>query len=60
MTTKEKILEVVRKLPSNSTIEDIMEQLYLLHKIETGIKQANAGKKVSHAIAKERMKKWLR
>ncbi len=59
MTTKEKILKVVKKLPSNSSIEDVMEHLYLLYKIERGVKQANAGEKVSHKIAKDRMKKWL-
>jgi len=60
MTTKEKILKVIKKLPSDSSIEDVMEHLYLLYKIETGIKQATEGKKVTHKVARERMKKWLK
>jgi hypothetical protein len=60
MTTKQKVLEAVRKLPADSSIDDVMERLYLLYKIENGIKQARSGKKVSHRVAKERIKKWLR
>ena len=60
MTTKEEILKVVKNLPPDSSVEDVMEQLYLLYKIETGIKQANAGKKVTHKVAKDRLKKWLK
>ena len=60
MTSKEKILKAVQELPSNTSIEDIMERLYLLYKIERGIEQADAGKKISQEEAKEQMKKWLK
>jgi len=60
MTSKEKILKAVQELPSNTSIEDIMERLYLLYKIERGIEQAEAGKKISQEEAKEQMKKWLK
>lgn len=60
MTTKDKVLKTINDLPRNASIEDAMERLYFLHKVENGIEQANSGKKVSHVEAKKRLKKWLK
>ena len=60
MTAKEKIIKVVQELPPDTSIEDIIERLYLLYKIDRGIHQADDGKKISHDEAKERMKQWLK
>ena len=57
---KEKIIDSLRDLPEKITIEEAMERLYLLAKIEKGIKQADEGQCISHEEAKEKMKKWLR
>ena len=57
---KEKIMKSLQDLPEKTTIEDAMERLYLLAKIEKGIEQADAGQCVSHEEAKEKMKKWLK
>lgn len=57
---KEKIVNSLRGLPKRTTIEEAMERLYLLAKIEKGIDQADKGQCVSHEKAKEKMKKWLR
>ena len=59
MTDKEQVIRVIEKLPQDASIEDAMEKLYLLYKIEKGISQADQGKKVSHKEAKKRMKEWL-
>lgn len=47
MTTKEQMIKVIQELPEDATVEDAMERLYLLCKIERGIAQAEAGQKVS-------------
>ena len=60
MTTKEKMLQTVQELPDDASIEDAMERLLFLAKIEKGIQQADAGKTVAHAQVKERMAKWLK
>ncbi len=57
---KGKILDSLRDLPEKTTIEEAMERLYLLAKIEKGILQADEGQCISHEEAKEKMKKWLR
>jgi predicted transcriptional regulator len=60
MTTKQKVIEAVRDLPEDATIEDAMQRLLLLAKIERGIQQANAGQTIAHSQVKERMAKWLK
>ena len=56
-TVKQKVLEAVEKLPADATIEDAMERLYFLAKIQRGLEQANAGDTISHQDAKERLLK---
>ena len=60
MTTKEEIIKVIRQLPDDATVEDAIEKLYLLHKVERGIGQAGAGQKVSQEEARQRMERWLK
>jgi len=60
MTTKEKVVQIVEALPDDASIEDAMERLFLLAKIERGIQQADAGQLIPHDQVKERMAKWLR
>jgi predicted transcriptional regulator len=60
MTTKEKAIQAVQALPDDASIEDAMERLFLLAKIERGIQQADAGELIPHEKVQERMAKWLR
>jgi predicted transcriptional regulator len=53
------MLRVITELPDDATIEDAMERLYLLYKVERGIAQADAGQKVSQDEARKRMARWL-
>ncbi len=56
---KQNILETVKGLPEETSIEEAMERLYLLSKIEKGCKEAEKGQVYSHFEAKQRMNKWL-
>ena len=60
MTTKEQMLHTIETLPESATVEDAIERLLVLFKVERGIAQADAGKTVSHQEARERMAKWLK
>ncbi len=60
MTTKEKVLHAVQNMPDDATIEDAMERLLFLAKIERGLRQADAGQTIPHSMVKERMSKWLK
>lgn len=52
---KDRVLDAVRSLPDDATVEDAMERLYFLAKIDEGIRQAAAGESVSHEEAKRRV-----
>jgi predicted transcriptional regulator len=52
---KQRLLDAVRGLPEDATVEDAMEQLYFLAKVEEGLRQAEAGETVSHEEAKRRI-----
>ena len=52
---KDKVLELVEQLPPDATIEDAMERLYFLAKIERGLAEVDAGNTVPHSEAKRRL-----
>ena len=60
MDTKQQILKAIEELPANAKVEDALERLYLLYKIERGIEQADSGELISQAEARQRMAKWLK
>ncbi len=48
MTTKEKVLSVINSLDESATLDEVIDRLYLLRKIELGIAQADAGDVIEH------------
>ena len=60
LTTKEAVISLVKKLPENSTLEDIMEHLYVKQKILKGQKQLEKGQFYTHEEAKQIMEEWLK
>jgi hypothetical protein len=48
MTTKEKILTVIKSLDDDVSIEQAIDRLYLLRKIEIGVQQADADQGIEH------------
>ena len=60
MTMKEKMLHAMKELPADATVEDGMERLLFLAKVERGLQQADEGKSMSHVEVRERMAKWLK
>ncbi|SHG64581.1 hypothetical protein [Ornithinibacillus halophilus] len=59
MSTKEEVIKLIKELPENVTLDDIMRELYVRKKIDKGIKEPDAGKFVSHEVVKEKLGKWL-
>ena len=54
-STKQKVLEAVEQLPDDATVEDAIERLYFLAKVERGLAQAESGPGVPHSEAKKRL-----
>ena len=56
-TVKQKILQVVERLPYTATLEDAIERLCFLAKVEEGIRQSDAGETVPHAEAIQQIRR---
>lgn len=59
MTTKQKAVEIISRLPDDATVGDIMSHLYVQLKVEKGLRELDEGRGISHAAMKKRLKKWL-
>ena len=58
-TEKENIIEMIKGLPDDISMEDIIEAIYVRKKIEKGLKDSEEGNLYTHDEAKELLKKWL-
>lgn len=54
-TGKALLQKAVEQLPENASVEDAIERLVFLAKIERGLADANAGRTVSHEEVKRRL-----
>lgn len=59
MTTKQAVIELIQRLPDDATVDDIMVELFFRRKVDTGLRQIDAGEGVDHDVAKQRLSKWL-
>lgn len=53
-TEKQRALDAIQSLPEQATIEDAIERLCFIAKIEEGLRQSDAGQLVSHDEVKKR------
>jgi len=53
-TDKQRALEAVQALPDSATMDEAIERLCFIAKIEEGLRQSRAGRLVSHDDAKKR------
>jgi predicted transcriptional regulator len=59
MTSKEKVIDLVSKMPDSSTMDDIGYRLYVLESIEQGLAELNKGEYLSHDEAKRELGQWI-
>ena len=45
--SKQKILKAIEELPEDAGVEDALDRLYLMYKIERGLRQADNGELIS-------------
>lgn len=55
---KREVEALLKKLPDECTLEDIQYHLYVIEKIQRGIKVADEQGSVSQADAEQRLSKW--
>jgi hypothetical protein len=55
MTDKQRVLEAVRDLPDNASLEDAIERLCFLAKVGNGLRELDAGQWQPHADVKRKL-----
>lgn len=59
MSTKEAVIRMIRRLPTNTTLSDIMAEIYFRQKVDKGLEQFRQGQGIPHKKVKNHLKKWL-
>lgn len=59
LSSKEKVLNFIKSLPDDLSVEEITFRLYVNERILKAQQQIEDGNFLTHEDAKERMKKWL-
>jgi hypothetical protein len=55
MTEKQRALDAVQRLPDDATVEDAIERLCFIAKVQKGLGQLDRGQGISHDQAKRRI-----
>ncbi|MEX2173494.1 MAG: hypothetical protein WD872_03975 [Pirellulaceae bacterium] len=56
---RERLLEVVESLPDNVDLDELIEKLYLLKRLEVAEEELAAGSTLDHAEVEKRFAPWL-
>jgi len=59
MLRKEKLLESISDFPSEFSIDDLVERLIFVQKVETGIAQGERSETLTTGQLKGKLAKWL-
>lgn len=57
---KTQLLETIQDMPDEFSIDELMEKLMILQKIEEGQEQIKSGRFYNEEEAKEKLAKWLK
>ncbi len=55
---RDKAIETINKLPNEFDLDELIERLLFMEKVERGIDQIKEGRIKSHQEVKELAKKW--
>jgi predicted transcriptional regulator len=58
MLTKDKVKKTIKTLPDSFSIDELIDQLIFMEKIEEGFAQSEAGKVVSNEEVRKIIDKW--
>ena len=56
---KAQAIQIIKALPKDATLDDIMAELYFKLQVDLGLKELNQGKGISHKEVEKRISKWL-
>lgn len=59
MTEKEIVLETIRALPNDCSLEEIAERIEFMAAVRKGLNQLNRGEGIPHDEVKKQLASWL-
>lgn len=60
MLSKKTVIETVNSLPDSFSLEEVIDRLILIQKVEIGLAQSMENQIVSNEEAKEKLNKWFK
>lgn len=60
MTTKERVQELLDRLPDDCSLDDVLYHLYVIQAIDRGLADVEGGRTIPHEqVAEELRRKWV-
>jgi len=59
MTEKEIVLETIRALPDNCSLDEIAERIQFMAAVQKGLNQLDNGEGIPHDEVKKQLASWL-
>ena len=60
MLNKEQLIQTIKNLPESFSLDDLLDSLVLIQKVETGLEQSTTGQTLTTEQAKQKLNKWLK
>ncbi len=60
MLNKEQLIQTIKGLPESFTLDDLLDSLVLIQKVETGLEQSASKQTLTTDQAKQKLNKWLK
>jgi len=58
MVTKEKVLSAINEMPNEFDLDDFIERLIFMEKVEEGLQQVEKGQGLSHEEVRRKVQSW--
>jgi hypothetical protein len=60
MLTKGNVIKTISKFPDSFTLDEVIDKLIFMDKVERGLEQSQSNKVLSKEKATKRLSKWLK
>lgn len=60
MITKKQVIKTINELPNSFSVEEVIDKILLLQKIDIGMEQSAKEEVYTTTEAKHKLKKWLK
>jgi hypothetical protein len=60
MITKTQLISSLNKLPENLTVDQVIDHIIFVEKVQSGLDDVSNGKVSTKDEAKDKLKKWLK